>query len=881
MKKILTILLLGFSGLLNAQTQQTTPNLITSGTTHTWYGVTTGTIPSDYMPPGSTSAPRYDPNTNSISFSYGNASIGQTYAVNQALANVGAGVKINGYTYSYDVRNMNGDDRQGGVDAFTVSQLLRGPQNSVLLSSSQYHNTKFEWKTVTGTKTTSTPYEIIDTSYIQFGVSGADNGYWGGYFGPQIRNVDMRLNYTVDPCATNPAYSPMCANYNTVSTQNVFSGLTGAQAYAINQALEGSGVMVHGFNYGYNYNVGNRYCNFIDIFGGCIGTWIYPSASVNTTITDNNSQNIWNETNNHVAGASGTYSKELRFGASRPITTMGTFTMTPTATSRATIDNMYSTIVYTPDPCVINPLSATSCSGYQQAYTDLQCSSNPLYSTSCSGYQQAYFTQQCNANQLYNPGCPGYASAYLTYQCNANPLYSTTCPGYTEAYTNQQCGISPLYSQSCSGYRAAYHDQQCSTNPLYATDCIGYDAAYLSQQCGANQLYSTTCSGYAVAYKGQQCALNQLYATDCPGYQTAYKAQQCSLNQLYATDCPGYQTTYFNQQCGLSSLYNSMCPGYEQAYLNQQCAINQLYSSQCTGYTQAYHDQQCATNQLYASTCSGYTVAYKAQQCGLSSLYATDCPGYDAAYKAQQCSINTLYATDCPGYAVAYKATLCAANPLYATDCPGYAKAYALQNVITVTPVISTSNVNTTNTNDVASAAVAIVSDPVVNQTLTTTSTSASPATSATAAVSLVSVSQPNAGVSNVIAPSVSTGAVATPPPPENKPSGPTARQELAAKREAQAKAKAVEEGKNLANDMGKVADMESQKQIQNVVIQAMGFTPGFDKYNVMMTDGNMYKPFTVYKNQVNVDNARLGRRMYGPSDALHTEMINMQWVPE
>ena len=188
MKKLLASVLLGFFSLANAQTVQTTPNLITSGTSHTWYGVTTGAIPAGCATagpcPGGPS-PIYDPATNTVSFSYNsNASIGQTMAINAALANVGAGVKINGYTYSYDVRNMNGDDRQPGIDTFTVSQLLRGPANSVLLSSSQYHNTKFEWKTVTGSKTATTPYAIVDTSYIQFGVQGGDNGYWGGYFGP-------------------------------------------------------------------------------------------------------------------------------------------------------------------------------------------------------------------------------------------------------------------------------------------------------------------------------------------------------------------------------------------------------------------------------------------------------------------------------------------------------------------------------------------------------------------------------------------------------------------------------------------------------------------------------------------------------------------------
>ena len=97
--------------------------------------------------------------------------------------------------------------------------------------------------------------------------------------------------------------------------------------------------------------------------------------------------------------------------------------------------------------------------------------------------------------------------------------------------------------------------------------------------------------------------------------------------------------------------------------------------------------------------------------------------------------------------------------------------------------------------------------------------------------------------------------------------------------REAAAKAKAVEEGKNLANKMGDAANMEQQKQVQNVVIQAMGFTPGFDSYGkVMMQDTVGYKPFTVYNNQKNVDNRRLGMGLYGPSDRLHNDLVNSQY---
>jgi hypothetical protein len=693
-KRTLAILLLGVSSVF-AQTIQTTPNLITSGTTHTWYGVTTGTLPANYMPGGP--APIYDPAANMIVFSYGSASVGQTKAINQALASVGAGVKVNGYNYSYEVRNMNGDDRQGSIDTFTVSQLLRGPNNSVLLNSSQYYNTKFEWQTISGTRTATTPYNIADTSYIQFGVSGADNGFWSGYFGPQIRNVNMTLKYSVDPCVTNPAYSTTCAGYNNVAMQSVFTGMTGPQAYALNNALSGSGVMVHGFNYGYQYSVGSRYCNWMDFLGGCLGTWIYPSASVTTDVTDNTGTSIYNEVNTHASGTSGSYDKQMRFSASRPISTMGTFSMTPSGN----ITNMYSTVVYTPDPCVVNPLSSTSCPGYQQAYTQQQCTISALYDPSCPGYAAAYFTQQCTANALYDPTCPGYASAYLTYQCSINPLYSTTCTGYQQAYHDQQCSINPLYATDCTGYQQAYHDQQCSANPLYATDC----------------------------------------------------------------------------------------PGYAQAYFNQQCTADPLYNSQCTGYK----------------------------------------------------------------------------------------TAYALKYITTPT----TTTVNTTPVVETVEATKA-VSDPVSTATTapsTTSATSISP-------VAVISTVKPAPAPTETVAqaepkkedkkaddtPKASSDTKSDGPKPK------TAREELAAKREEAAKKEAVAKAKNLANEMGQAASLEAQKAVQNVVIQAMGYSPGFDQYGkTMIPDTQFYRPFTIYGGQKTID-TRSGARLFGGSDRVHQEMVDIQY---
>jgi len=77
---------------------------------------------------------------------------------------------------------------------------------------------------------------------------------------------------------------------------------------------------------------------------------------------------------------------------------------------------------------------------------------------------------------------------------------------------------------------------------------------------------------------------------------------------------------------------------------------------------------------------------------------------------------------------------------------------------------------------------------------------------------------------------------------------------------------------------MGKVADMESQKQIQNVVIQAMGFTPGFDAYGkVLLQDSQGYRPFEIYKGQRNIDSPA-GRRFMTGSDRLHSEMVDQQY---
>ncbi len=984
--------MLGFSSVY-AQTvtaETTTPNLITSGTNHTWTGVTTGTIPAGCATagpcPGGPS-PIYDPSTNTISFSYNsNAYVGQTIAINNALANVGAGIKINGYNYGYEVRNMNGDDRQGGVDTFTIATALRGANNSVLLSSSQYFNTKFEWTTYTGTRTASTPINMADATYLQIGITGGDNGFWGGYFGPQVRNVNMSLRYTVDPCAVNPAFSPTCANYSTnvLTSNNLFTGASGTQAYAINQALNltGSGVMIHGFNYGYNYNVGGTYCTAWNQDGSC--SWNMSSAlTVNTSITDNANNVIYSQPDSYTTQTSGSRNQTYLFPTSRNLATLGQFKMTVGTTGTASVSNMYSKAIYTPDWCAQNPAYSPSCPGYgdvlisnnllpgttgPQAYAintalayagagaiihgfdygynysvnGRECSFWDIWGACITGWNYSsggVTTSLTNSEGVVgysdttthnggdngvsgsyakslrlpssvpmstlgtfsmNPWSSGSASitnmysraVYTTDPC-LDPLVSPSCPGYAQAYLTQQCTMNPLYNSSCPGYAAALFTQQCNANQLSDQRCPGYAAAYLDQQCSINPMYSTTCLGYNTA--NVECTDNPLSHSYCPSYQTA--TTECSTNPLYGSYCPMYSTA--SLECGVNPLSHSYCPTYQAT--TESCNTNSLTYSYCPGYTSALNT--CTTNPLSNTMCSGYQTA--TTECTTNPLSYSYCPAYQTA--TTQCAASALYASYCPGYQFAYD---CQQDGLYSNQCPNYAEAYAKKNVLGIT---TTSTPATTTTAEVATVTTVAqatttesittqlssgISDATVSSVVTTKSSTANadaapaapvkltaPAPATTTTVAQAEPKKDNGsskeekkeeGTKQNANNNSNSGTTAD-TKPSDQPK--TARQELAERRREAAQKEAVAKGANLANEMGKAADMEAQKAVQNVVIQAMGFTPGFDTYNkAMLPDSRFYAPKIIYGGQVNVDNKIIGRRLMTGSDRLHQDMVDEQY---
>lgn len=352
-----------------------------------------------------------------------------------------------------------------------------------------------------------------------------------------------------------------------------------------------------------------------------------------------------------------------------------------------------------------------------------------------------------------------------------------------------------------------------------------------------------------------------------PSLSLNYTFDQCSSNPLSSPSCPGYAAAYLTQQCTGNPLYNSSCPGYAQAIMDQQCTANPLSNQACPGYATAYLNYQCSVNPLYSTTCAGYAQAYLDDQCIKDSLFSKDCKGYATAY-----AIKYLVPID-PSVSNAINNSL---SDTAATKVNDPANTKVAVNIPTTT-INADGTVSTTvsKTGD-------INVDKAITPTTTTANSAAAPAAPVQLAPSPSSGQQAQQEKKSESSPKQEGGQQA--PQQAQGPQGgndkpqPSARQEIQAKREAAAKAEAIEKGKNLANEMGKADNMEQQKQIQNVVIQAMGFTPGFDAYGKsVVPDVVGYKPFTVYNNQKNIDN-RANLRMWGGTDRLHNEMVDSQY---
>jgi hypothetical protein len=695
--------LLGYCS-AQAQTPITSENILTPSV-GAWSGSVAGQAGGFS---GGGNGPAYNAATNTLIFGFTNATATQrinaeAFAIQHALDLSNSGIKINGYNYSWMINNSG---EQSGTLTGKV-EMLRGG-NALQSYTYNYSTPTQGFETKTGTQTFNNPQDLLAADQIALSFTGKDARFWAGYYGPQVREPSLTLNYTTDPCMSNPAYSSSCAGFNNILTsQRMY-----AESYAINQALDlvGAGLKIHGLNYGYDYVLGGTWCSVAgtnaDGTLGCSRT--DPSSiAVGVAVTKSDGSLLYSNSHYHEEqNSSGSIRNSHVFNNSLLLDDMGGFALVDNVYGTGAVFNKFSSWKYTPDPCVVNPLSSTTCSGYQAAYQAQMCAANATYNSACPGYAEAIFTQQCTATPLSNPSCPNYASAYLTYQCSINPLYSTTCPGYEQANLNAQCILDSLYSNKCEGYATAY----------------------------------------AIKYL-----------------------------------VPNIDSTAVNSSLSSTAATKANDPS------NTKVAVN-------TVTTSVNNDGSIST--------------------GISATGDTN-----------------------------------------------------VDKVITAKP--------STNNNSPA-AAVQLTPPPPPPQQMAQNEPKGGGDRQEPKGGNKQEDKKDDApkGTGGNNSPQNTNTAQAS----SDKPAAPTARQELQARREAAAKAEAVEKGKNLANEMGKASDLEAQKAVQNVVIQAMGFTPGFDAYGKqLIVQQQFYKPYQVYGNQKNIDN-RANLRMFGGTDKLHNEMVDSQY---
>jgi len=379
-------LLSSYSASINAQNLDpvtglqlnSTSNVLNLGGGLPWNGTVTGAA-------GGTSGgptPAYNPDTGNIIFSYASRTVSQTVAINQALANAGAGVQLSGYRYLWQIHN-DLNNYEGNRGTLTGNVSLKGATGNIVESFNYNYNQNLpSFTSFSGIQFFNNRYDIASASSLTVSFTGRDQNNWAGYYGPRVHVDSFNLLYTVDPCKLNPAYSPTCSGFNTVVTTGNLAPYPDAvatsmtQMVAINTALKsaGFGATVHGFNYKFDYTVGQGFfgCTAWNQDGSCswmMNTPAYVSASASMTNSGNQTLISRNHSFNSE-GTSGTVNSQLLLSSSMNQTSLGNIRLSGGASGiGSSIGNYSMSLIYKPDPCVKNPLYSPDCSGFAQAMT--------------------------------------------------------------------------------------------------------------------------------------------------------------------------------------------------------------------------------------------------------------------------------------------------------------------------------------------------------------------------------------------------------------------------------------------------------------------------------------------------------------------------------
>jgi hypothetical protein len=352
-----------------------TGNVLNLGGGLPWSGTVTGQA-------GGTSGgyiPAYNPSTGNIIFGYVPSTVSQTVALNSALATAGTGIQVSGYKYQWQIQNdLNNYASNRGTLYGNVS--LTGGNGNVLESFNYDYNYNLPgFTTFSGTQYFNSRYDTATATNLTVSFTGNDRNWWAGYWGPRVHVDSLSLLYTVNPCTTNPAYSSTCPGFgDIVNSKNLLDSTAGGsslnQAFAVNTALENAGIgaMVHGFNYGFNWRVGQSFfgCTAWNQDGSCSWYMSTPaSAKAAVSLTNASNQTLYSKSYSFTGdNTSGSVSEKFLLPSSLNQSMLGTGRIQGGAMGTgSSIEGAWATLIYTPDPCTSNPLYSSSCKGYALA----------------------------------------------------------------------------------------------------------------------------------------------------------------------------------------------------------------------------------------------------------------------------------------------------------------------------------------------------------------------------------------------------------------------------------------------------------------------------------------------------------------------------------
>ena len=285
MKNFLVSLLLLVSSIVSAQTVDSyTGNLVytTSNTsfsnpppdgwaTHIWSGFVGTTSTGQGYSGGN--APGWNANIGTFMFGYNQGTISYTTPVNYALAQAGTGIQVTGLKYSWEYINQ---EYNRGTLTGNISLTSNTGQT---LQSYSYNmpRTTNGWTPFAGTETFATHYAPSSLGNLNVSFTGKDDRWWAGYYGPQVRDINVNLTYAV---AAPPPVPTDFLRWIPLANENDTFTLTTA------------GVVRYGANgtYSYhNYEPGTYSCSNgawgSDPIGGVYKSCSFGSNTTTTTTT--------------------------------------------------------------------------------------------------------------------------------------------------------------------------------------------------------------------------------------------------------------------------------------------------------------------------------------------------------------------------------------------------------------------------------------------------------------------------------------------------------------------------------------------------------------------------------------------------------------------